>query len=142
MHYWDDCLLEQGFSTFWYSRTPKSELYPSTYPQIRLMSPSQKLYPNKLHLSGFAYPFGLLMYPLWPAHVPLGVRIPQVENRCSRALTQLKKAGKQNFEIFGIKLLFIGFFDFDSTNFVWNCLFCVVLLFWLNSAHLMVQLNS
>jgi hypothetical protein len=32
--------LEQGFSTFWYLCTPKSKLYPSPYPQIRLVSPS------------------------------------------------------------------------------------------------------
>ena len=32
--------LMQGFSTFWYLRTPKSKLYPSAYPQIRIASPS------------------------------------------------------------------------------------------------------
>jgi hypothetical protein len=26
--------LNQGFSTFWYSRTPKSKLYPSAYPVL------------------------------------------------------------------------------------------------------------
>ncbi len=29
--------LGQGFSTFWYSRTPKSGLYPFAYPQIRIV---------------------------------------------------------------------------------------------------------
>ncbi len=59
-------------------RTPKSDLYPLCVP------PTTKFYPNKLHLSRvfyFAYPCGLLTYPLWPLHVPLGVRVPHVENR-------------------------------------------------------------
>ncbi len=41
------CVLDQGFSTFWYSRTPKSKLYP------RCLPPNQKFYPNKHVLSGF-----------------------------------------------------------------------------------------
>ncbi len=60
--------------------TPKSDLYPLPVP------PTKKFYPNKLHLRGFfnfAYPCGLLMYPLWPLHIPLGVCVLQVENRCS-----------------------------------------------------------
>jgi hypothetical protein len=55
--------------------TPKSKLYPFAYP------PNQNFYPNELVLSGFQN----LAYPLWASHVPLGVRIPQVENRCSKA---------------------------------------------------------
>ncbi len=34
--------LTQGFSTFWYLRTPKSMLYPYEYPQIKIW---YKLYP-------------------------------------------------------------------------------------------------
>jgi hypothetical protein len=52
--------------------TPKSELYFFGVPQY------QKFYPNKLVLSGFFN----LVYPLRFSHVPLGVRVPQVENRC------------------------------------------------------------
>jgi hypothetical protein len=28
--------VAQGFSTFWYSRTPKSDLNPYAYPQIKI----------------------------------------------------------------------------------------------------------
>ncbi len=31
--------LSEGFSTFQYSRTPKSKLCPSAYPQIRIVPP-------------------------------------------------------------------------------------------------------
>jgi hypothetical protein len=81
--------LEQGFSTFWYSRTPKSKLHPSAYPHPLCVPPNKKFYTNKLHLGGFfkfVYPCGLLAYPLWPLYVPLGVRVPQVENRWPRVI--------------------------------------------------------
>lgn len=48
--------LNQGFSTIWYFRTPKSKFYLYAYPQIRLASPlctpNTKFYPNRLHLTG------------------------------------------------------------------------------------------
>jgi hypothetical protein len=56
--------------------TPKSKLYPFAYP------PNQNFYPNELVLSGFQN----LAYPLWASHVPLGVRVPQVENRWFKRL--------------------------------------------------------
>ncbi len=85
LHY--DHALRQGFSTFWYPGTPKSKLYPSAYPQIRIICPSctpqnQKFYPKGLLLSVFLN----FAYPLWPSHVSLGVRVPQVENRCFKVL--------------------------------------------------------
>jgi hypothetical protein len=49
----------QGFSMFWYLGTLKSKLYPSAYPQIRLVSPLRTPSSNKLHTCGFfnfAYP--------------------------------------------------------------------------------------
>ncbi len=68
-------------------RTPKSELYPLCVP------PNQKFYTNELLLSvffNFAYPCEILLsdflnfaYPLWASRVPLGVCVPQVENRCT-----------------------------------------------------------
>ena len=63
------------------------------YPQIKIVPlcvpPNKKFYTNKLHLGGFfkfVYPCGLLAYPLWPLYVPLGVRVPQVENRWPRVI--------------------------------------------------------
>ena len=76
--------LLQGFSTFGTRvppnlnctplRTPKSELYALCVP------PNEKLYQKWLLLSYF-FNFA---YPLCPFHVPLGVLVPQVENRCSK----------------------------------------------------------
>ena len=54
------CSLEQGFSTFWYSRTSKSKLYPFANPQIKIIvlcitlnkncslfaKPQRKFFPN------------------------------------------------------------------------------------------------
>jgi hypothetical protein len=85
--------LRQGFSTFWYLCTPKSKFYPSAYPQIRVVShlrtPNQKILPMrtpcKLLLSGFTN----LAYPLQTACVPLGVHVPQVENRWFTLLIEI-----------------------------------------------------
>ncbi len=80
---WIGYLLNQGFSTFWYARTPKSEFHPSAYPQIRIVSssrtPKSKLLPKRASFEQFFLNFA---YPLLASHVPLGVRVPQVENRC------------------------------------------------------------
>ena len=82
--------LEQGFSTFWYLRTPNQDCTPLRTPKSKFypprVPPNQKFYPNKLVFSGFKN----LAYPLWASHVPLGVRVPQVENRCSRIYTLCK----------------------------------------------------
>ena len=63
--------LAQGFSTFWYSCTPKSKLYPSAYPQSDLypfcVPPTKKFYPNKLHFSGF---FLILRTPVGSSRTP------------------------------------------------------------------------
>ncbi len=56
--------------------TPKSELYALRVP------PNQMFYPKGLLLSIFLN----FAYPLCPSRVPLGVRVPQVENRCFRAI--------------------------------------------------------
>ncbi len=93
----------QGFSTFWYSRNPKSMLYPYEYPQIKIW---YKLYPldkklqkkrqflvyfkymKDLGMGSIELIFKLLAfkklfaYPQWTLGVPPGVRVPQIENRC------------------------------------------------------------
>jgi hypothetical protein len=65
----------QGFSTFWYPRTPKSKLYPSAYPLIRiicpLLTPKSKILPKRASFEHFVN----FAYPLLPS------RVPQVENR-------------------------------------------------------------
>jgi hypothetical protein len=54
------------------------------YPQIKIVPlcgpPNQKFYPKGLLFSIF-FNFA---YTLCPSHVPLGVRVPQVENCCFR----------------------------------------------------------
>jgi hypothetical protein len=59
--------IGQGFSTFWNWHIPKSKLYPSAYPKIKIASlcvpPYQKVYPNELLLSFFHNPCELLAYP-------------------------------------------------------------------------------
>jgi hypothetical protein len=65
--------LGQGFSTFWYSRTPKSKLYPSAYPHPLRVPPNKKFYPNKLHLGKF-FEFCV---PLW------ALRVPPVASSCT-----------------------------------------------------------
>ncbi len=90
---WNCCWhgLDQGFSTFWCSRTHKSGLYPSSYPQIRIASPlrtpKSELYALRVTLNIKFYPKGLLLSgflnyacPLRLSHVPLGERVPQVAN--------------------------------------------------------------
>ncbi len=93
--------LGQGFSTFWYSRTPKSMLYPYAYPQIKIwykLYPLDKKIANKqqllvyfkymkdLRMGSIELIFKLLAfkkllaYPQWTLGVPPGVRVPQVEN--------------------------------------------------------------
>jgi hypothetical protein len=76
--------LKQGFSNFWYLRTPKSKLDPSAYPQIRLVSPSRtpksKILPKWPSFGCFFY----FAHPLRASQVPLGVRKPQVENCWSK----------------------------------------------------------
>ncbi len=52
------------------------------YPQIKNSTQINFIW---VFFLNFVYPCGLLTYPLWPLHVPLGVRVPQVENRCDRA---------------------------------------------------------
>jgi len=61
----------QGFSTFWYSRTPKSGLYPSMYPEIKIVPPlhtPQITHSSQINLFWVVFknwrtPFELLMYP-------------------------------------------------------------------------------
>ena len=44
-------IVKQGFSTFWYPRTPKSQLYLSVYPKIRIVcplrTPKSKILPKR-----------------------------------------------------------------------------------------------
>jgi hypothetical protein len=63
--------LIQGFSTFWYSRTPKSKLYPSAYPQIRIVSPLRTPQKNSTQISFIWVSFFKFCVPLWAPHVPL-----------------------------------------------------------------------
>ncbi len=63
--------LDQGFSTFRYPRTPKSKLYPSVYPQIKIICPSRtpksKILPKRASFEHFFFifrtPCYLLTYP-------------------------------------------------------------------------------
>ncbi len=59
----------------------------SEYPQIKIVPVcvplNQKFYPKGLLFGCFFY----FAYTLWASHVPLGVRVPQVENCCFRWLT-------------------------------------------------------
>ncbi len=64
-------LYKLGFSTFWYSRTPKSKLYPNAYSQIKIVPlckpPNQNFTPmhtTKLKLPPYAYPQIRLVFPL------------------------------------------------------------------------------
>jgi hypothetical protein len=62
-------------------RTPKSELFPICVPQ------NKKFYLNELLLGSFLMlrtlcEHLLSVYPLRASNVPLGVHVPQVENRC------------------------------------------------------------
>jgi hypothetical protein len=58
--------LIQGFSTFWYSRTPKSKLYPSAYPHP-LPYPQIK---NSTQISFNWVRFFEFCVPLWALCVP------------------------------------------------------------------------
>jgi len=88
--------LDQGFSTFWYPRTPKSRLYPLRTPKSELYAlrvpPNKKFNPKGLLLSVFL----TFAYPLWPSRVPLGVRVPQVENRWTRLYQIIFKNHQQS----------------------------------------------
>jgi hypothetical protein len=70
--------LLQGFSTFWYSRTPNSKLNSFRIP------PKQHLIPFVYLLWAHFAMISISTYPLQTPCVPLGVRVPQVENRCYR----------------------------------------------------------
>jgi hypothetical protein len=92
-------LLYQGFSTFWYSRTPNLKLYPYTYHQIKIVpqcklpnqncspmhTPKSKLYPCTYHqikivllcvppnqtCNPYAYPQIRLLSPLYTPQLKL-----------------------------------------------------------------------
>ena len=77
--------LDQGFSTFCYSHTPKSILSPFVYSQI-------KIDPLCVPPSTLLFTFCMLIliywnsvYPLQTACISPGVRLPQVENCWSRS---------------------------------------------------------
>ncbi len=70
--------LDQGFSTFWYSRTPNSKMNSFRVP------PKQHLIPLMYLLWAYFAMISISTYPLQTPCVPLGVRIPQVENRWPR----------------------------------------------------------
>jgi hypothetical protein len=77
--------IGQGFSTFWYPRTPKIKIVPLCVPPNQNCMPFA--YPqiqNSTRKGLFWAGFFNFAYPLLPSHVPLGVRVPQVENRCYR----------------------------------------------------------
>ncbi len=69
--------LWQGFSTFWYPRTPKSKFYPSAYPQIRIVCPSRtpksKILPKRASFECF---FEFRVPPDILSRTPRGTRTP------------------------------------------------------------------
>ena len=58
--------LDQGFSTFWYSRTPKSKLYPSAYPHPLRVPPNK----NSTQISFIWVRFFDFCVLLWALRVP------------------------------------------------------------------------
>ncbi len=58
---------------------PNQTCIPFAYPQINIL-PKYALF--EWFVLILPTPCGLLTYPLWSPHVPRGVRVPQVENRC------------------------------------------------------------
>jgi hypothetical protein len=90
-NYFYSYLLYQGFSTFWYSRTPQIMLNPLRVPlnkKLTQIVPRMKKWEilgTKKQNGLFSHRFesllpscNLLAYPLWTWGVPLGVRIPRL----------------------------------------------------------------
>ncbi len=92
--FWRSDFWRSDLSTLWSSFKILSTFWPFDVLIFDVPIPSPSRTPQKKF-----YSKGLLFivflnfaYPLWASHVPLGVRVPQVENRCTNALKMYSKS--------------------------------------------------